>query len=92
MTSKQEVEMFGCSMENLKRMFETPLFGARPSMLVMSILSDVQELLAMIPDDGTGHTGERLELARQYINRAKWGITEYLNDDTDKHELPNVEG
>lgn len=79
MTGKQEVDMFGCSVNQLRHAFEDPLLEIEPSMIVISILSDVQELISSVSEgDTSGHTGERLELARQFINRAKFGVSEYL--------------
>lgn len=77
MTPKEEIDMFGCTEALLRKMYEQTPVG--PGMMVMSILSDVQELMFSVAEgDTSGQTGERLELARQYVNRAKFGVTEYL--------------
>jgi len=60
-----ELQMFGMTQEQL--VAEKPKFD-RPSMWAMSILSDVQGLLARKPDVGD------LERARQWINQAKFWI------------------
>jgi hypothetical protein len=79
MTLRQELDMFGCSIEALRAAYADSFTMAGPALLVMSILSDVQEIMASVAEgDSSGATGERLELARQYINRAKFGVTEYL--------------
>lgn len=58
--------MFGCTEEYLRDIFDGAI-ASRP-MMVMGILSDAQE--AMMSGD--------IEGARQMINRAKFGIAEYL--------------
>lgn len=60
-----ELQMFGMTREQL--VSEKPKFY-KPSMYAMSILSDVQELLARKPDS------RQLERARQWINKAKFWI------------------
>lgn len=82
MTKTEEITMFGCTVDELRIAFEgsSDRIGG-PAMLVMSILSDSQELIATVAEgDSSGHTGERLELARQYINRAKYGLMEFLRN------------
>lgn len=77
--------MFGCSEGMLRAMYEgrtpwgDPLPGIDPALMVISMLSDVQELMSGVAEgDSSGQTGERLELARQIVNRAKFGVLEYL--------------
>lgn len=64
-----ERRMYGCTGAELRDMFEKPQFGTQPPMFVMSILSDAQE--AILHGDA--------DLARQYINRAKFGVATYLD-------------
>lgn len=85
--------MYGCSEGMLRAMFEgrtpwgEPLLNDQderidPAMQVISILSDVQELMSFVvetlPPEAMDNEHERLELARQLVNRAKFGICEYL--------------
>jgi len=63
---KNELTMFGCTKDELNEYIEDardPMMGGLP-MLAMSILSDAQECIAIGND----------ELARQFINRAKYVI------------------
>ena len=65
-------DMYGCSREELLEVCEDaqqPYMGGL-SMLAMSILSDAQECIAI----GDGET------ARQYINRAKFVISQNESD------------
>lgn len=72
MTDVQEINRFGCLLEDLREAVDNSLaikagMGG-PAMVVMSMLSDAQELLAM------GRTGQ----ANQEINKAKWMLRTYL--------------
>ena len=80
MRDEQALKMFGCTELVLKSMFETPLSFHDPRTMVVSILSDVQELLEVVAGSVPpgSDTAQRLELARQFTNRAKWGMFEYL--------------
>ena len=70
---QRDVSMFGMSSDELREMAETSLYRAGTddrhgdAMLVMSILSDAQEVMSY---------GD-VETARQYINRAKY-LLNYL--------------
>jgi len=57
--------MFGCTTEDLEATFNSAL-GPK-EMLAMQILSDAQEVQEHSP-----------ELANQYINRAKWVLSEII--------------
>lgn len=59
---KRQLSMFGCYEQDIREGCHD-----RPSMYVLSVLSDAQELIAL---------GEK-ERARQLINRAKFVIHEY---------------
>ena len=71
---QRDVSMFGMSSDELREMAETSLYRAGTdnrhgdAMLVMSMLSDAQEVMAY---------GD-VETARQYINRAKYLISHYI--------------
>jgi hypothetical protein len=71
MDIKREQDMYGCTEEELRAGVENcitfKLSGAE--MMTVSVLSDAQELIDM----------DRKEEARQYINRAKWVIINYLH-------------
>lgn len=58
--------MFGCTLEALRAIFEGSTMAR--DIMVMGIMSDAQE--AMMSGD--------IEGARRMINRAKWGLAEYL--------------
>ena len=62
--------MFGITTEGMKAAFEDALELNGPKMLVMSQLSDAQEEIAL----------GLHEQARQTINRAKWIVSQYLNE------------
>ena len=63
----RQIEMFGMTVEQVEA--EKPEFYG-PGLWAMSILSDVQELVSRNPTD------DDLELARQWINKAKHWIHE----------------
>lgn len=81
LTEDWELQCYGCREDELRRATDLSNQVTMPSMIAMSILSDAQEKLQAIED---GHSkeydGNRLEEARQYINRAKWIISERLVD------------
>lgn len=71
-TEAQEITRFGCLLEDLRDAVDNSLaikagMGG-PAMVVMSMLSDAQELLA------SGRTDQ----ANQEINKAKWVLSTYL--------------
>lgn len=81
MTRDQEVLMFGCTVEQLRNMVQSDMYIGGPSAAVISILSDVQELISLVSEASIGDADEsRLELARQYINQAKFFVMEYLRN------------
>ena len=80
-----EFQCYGMEESALRRMVDKPCLGATitpPQMIAMSILSDVQELIANGQEfmGGTQKSPPVFETARQYINRAKWIINERLVD------------
>ena len=64
-----EERMYGCDLEHFRKIVEaSPLCDiAGPGAVVISLLSDVQEMLML----------NKLEDARQTINRVKFIINEY---------------
>lgn len=83
--------MYGCSEGMLRSLFEgktpwgDPIPGGEhtdPALVAISLLSDVQELMSIVAENivgyGLGQEQDRLELARQLVNRAKFGINEYM--------------
>lgn len=78
----QEINMYGCSEEDLIKAVEgTSLFPGSRVIWCAGCCSDAQELMNLArhePDITKRHT--YLETARQYLNRAKWGMKRYLND------------
>lgn len=74
--TEKQMNLYGCLSEELDEMIADelmPLMGG-PYMLAMSILSDAQERIAI------GHG----DIARQYINRAKYVILRW--NDTNQGE------
>lgn len=86
-------KMFGCSLEELKSAFDDGLLSKNKAMLVMSMLSDAQECMSLALseiDAGQGvRAKSRLEQSRQILNRAKFGVSEYL-DTTIEKEVENA--
>lgn len=72
-----ELLMFGCTKADLVEAFDTAL-GPK-ALVCMSMLSDVQELLQSVAGEDVSLEvlKARLERARQEINRAKYGISEF---------------
>ena len=69
-----QTKMFGCTAADLDAAVASSLSG--PQMMAMSILSDAQTLTA--PDSAPSPAS--LENARQLINKAKYIITEHLQE------------
>lgn len=65
----QQTKMFGCTIDDMKEGLIKRDYFRDPTMMAMAILSDAQEELAH------GHA----EDARQFINRAKWLLSEVGN-------------
>ena len=71
---QRDVSMFGASSEDIRDMVETSIYRITSeelhadAMMVMSILSDAQEVMAH---------GD-VETARQYINRAKYVLNYFI--------------
>jgi len=67
-----ERAMFGTTVDNIHDFVRNSVTS--PSMLVMGILSDAQEIVHRNPTDPGRET------ARQYINKAKFIVSEYLHE------------
>jgi len=68
----QYMVMYGCTQDDMVAMMNEPMnFIGGHYMLAMSILSDAQERIAL------GHG----DIARQYINRAKYVMREWRDVD-----------
>lgn len=69
MNINQEIQCYGCTIEAFKQSIEdTASFKVNgPGFIAISILSDVQEMMAR---------GQN-ESARQAVNRVKWILDEY---------------
>lgn len=63
---QQQIEMCGMTFAEIRRQVAEPLFPTAPTMMVMSILSDVQEMIER----------DLIEEARQALNRAKFILAE----------------
>ncbi len=69
---KWQRECYGCTQDQLIANIKTHArFTSSPEMLVGSMLSDVQEILARIGDDAESRERHK-EMARQTLNRAKF--------------------
>jgi hypothetical protein len=74
---KREVRMYGCTESQMREAVESSstFRFSGPAMVVASMMSDAQEMLAYEqPDFRT------IEAQRQLINRAKWVLFEYIMD------------
>ena len=74
---KREVRMYGCTESQMREAVESSstFRFSGPAMVVASMMSDAQEMLAYEqPDFNT------IEDQRQLINRAKWVLFEYIMD------------
>jgi hypothetical protein len=72
---KREVRMYGVTMEGMRESVESSLTFklSGPAMIVASMMSDAQEMMAYEqPDFNT------IEDQRQLLNRAKWVLIEYI--------------
>jgi len=67
MSDQRDLEMFGCTKADLIEMLEDSI--GMQEMLAMSILSDAQLVMGANP-----------ELARQYINKAKWVMSQIMQN------------
>lgn len=66
----REIQMFGCTKEDLNYMLEDAIeSGVMLEMLAMSILSDAQEVMKQDPEE-----------ARQFINKAKWVMSQQIKN------------
>ena len=68
MSDQRDLEMFGCTKADLVEMLEDTI-GSH-EMLAMSILSDAQHVMSH------GDT----ETARQFINKAKWVMSQIMKN------------
>ena len=71
---KREISMYGCTEQDMRRNIESSITFklSGPSMMVASLLSDAQEMMAYEqPSFAT------IESQRQLLNRAKWVLFEY---------------
>ena len=78
LTTKEirEVGMYGCTEAQMREAVESSSsFRLAPAMVVASMLSDAQEMMAYEkPSFAT------IEAQRQLLNRAKWALFEYIMD------------
>jgi len=80
---KREIRMYGCTIEEMREAVEESLeFRFRGAeMMAVSIMSDCQEMLAH--DNGGSYDFMVVEDVRQALNRAKWILTTYRDNDAD---------
>jgi hypothetical protein len=72
---RRELKMYGCTAAELRESVEDSITFkcAGPAMLVASIMSDAQEILAF-----GGNSDETREQVRQMLNQAKWILSTYV--------------
>lgn len=77
-TQRREVRMYGCTVDQMREAVEERLAMFRsPSMMVISMLSDAQEMTNL---DFEGRYDMMLiEDQRQLLNRAKWILSTYCD-------------
>lgn len=79
--AKWELQCYGCYAKELDRMADNALSGGR-MMLAMSILSDAQHLISPEHNMKDGDVSKaNAETARQYMNRAKYLMSEFHKDE-----------
>ena len=76
----REVGMYGCTEAELRESVESSITFrfTGPAMVVASMLSDCQEMMAHGPYD-SDTLANLQEDQRQLLNRAKWILFEYLS-------------
>ena len=75
---KREVRMYGCTEADMRENIESSITFkfSGPAMIVASMMSDAQEMMAYSePDFNT------IEDQRQLLNRAKWVLMTYIMKD-----------
>jgi uncharacterized protein YodC (DUF2158 family) len=73
---QREIHMYGCTAAELRESVEDSITFkcAGPAMLVASIMSDTQEMLAFSGIDNN----ETREQVRQMLNQCKWILATYV--------------
>lgn len=76
---QREMKMYGCTVAAMRESVEQSLTFriSGPTMVAMGLLSDAQEMICIEYGDVTP---QRAENARQTINRAKWVLMSYVED------------
>lgn len=76
---KREVRMYGVTVEGMRDAVESSITFkfTGPAMVVASMMSDAQEMVAYGPYD-SDTLANILEDQRQLLNRAKWIIATYI--------------
>lgn len=79
-----DMQCYGCSQDTLDEIMAEQSFG-QPMMLIASMLSDAQH---MISTDLNGEDNDvsmrRANMARQYMNRAKYYIFNMMRDEREE--------
>jgi len=80
-TEQREIGMYGCTVAQMRDAVEESLTlrFSSPAMMVMSMLSDAQELSAH--DQGGVFRFNEIEDQRQLLNRAKWILSTHCCND-----------
>ena len=76
---KREVRMYGCTEAQMRESFESSITFkfSGPAMIVASMMSDAQEMVAYGPYD-SDTLANIMEDQRQLLNRAKFVLFEYV--------------
>ena len=78
MMTQQELQMFGMSTDRIEKEYMNSLTAklSGQEMVVMSILSDCQELIG---DGGAGGLSPRMDEVRKQLNVAKYILSEMMD-------------
>jgi hypothetical protein len=80
---KREIRMYGCTIPEMREAIEQSMtFRFQgPAAMAVSMMSDCQEMLAH--DNGGSYDFMVVEDVRQMLNRAKFVLTNYKEQDND---------
>ena len=77
MQRQRQINMYGCTESDMRENIESSITfrTSGPAMIVASLRSDAQEMMAYDKP-----SFETIEAQRQLLNRAKWVLFEYIMD------------
>lgn len=78
-SDRREIRMYGTTVDQMREAVEQSITfrHSGPAMMVASLLSDCQEMVAYGPHD-SDTLANIMEDQRQCLNRAKWILFEYV--------------